>query len=100
MSAACSTGRVTLGPGGTHLGLEQGFLTRGGGALVSPLWNVDQAASMHWLLAFYRHHEAGRLDDLATAHRAACLETMRKYPHPFAWSPFVLNRRLQGGDHP
>jgi CHAT domain-containing protein len=94
VSIACATGRTVIGEGGTRLGLEQGFTARGGGALVSPLWNVGQEGSLLWLRSFYDHHRPGDLEDIGAAHRAACLATMKDYPHPFAWAPFVLSRRL------
>lgn len=94
VSIACATGRTVIGEGGTRLGLEQGFTSRGGGALVSPLWNVGQEGSLQWLRSFYDRHRPGDLEDIGSAHRAACLATMKDHPHPFAWAPFVLSRRL------
>ncbi len=99
VSIACSSGRILIGPGGTRLGLEQGFISGGGSAIVSPLWNVDQQASLAWLRAFYRYHQAGRIDDLPRAHQAACMTVLRDYPHPYAWGPFLLTRRLAGENH-
>ncbi|WUJ69368.1 CHAT domain-containing tetratricopeptide repeat protein [Kribbella soli] len=95
VSIACATGRTVIGAGGTRLGLEQGFTSRGGGALVSPLWNVGQEGSLQWLSSFYDHHRPGDIEDIGSAHRAACLATMQAHPHPFAWAPFALSRRLQ-----
>lgn len=93
VSVACSTGRSLTGPGGTRIGLEQGFLTRGSDTIISPLWNIAQTPALDWLRSFYLHHAPGS-DDVGAAHRAACLEVRRRHPHPFDWGPFLLTRRL------
>lgn len=99
VSMACSTGRSQVGSGGVRIGLEQGLLRRGTSAIISPLWNIDQESSLAWLDAFYANHRPGTADDLSSAYRLACLETRKRYPHPFAWGPFVLTRRL-AKEHP
>lgn len=93
VTVACSSGRSVTGPGGSHIGLEQGHLNRGGHAIVSPLWNVAQGPALAWLRAFYSAHQPGDAADLATSHRAATLAVAAEHPHPFAWAPFVLTSR-------
>ncbi|UGY92082.1 CHAT domain-containing protein [Streptomyces gobiensis] len=93
VTVACSSGRSVTGPGGSRIGLEQGHLNRGGHAVISPLWDVQQEPALLWLRAFYAAHASGETHDLATAHRVATLTVAERYPHPFAWAPFVLTSR-------
>jgi len=85
--SACETGLGKLSRGDELVGLQRAFLYAGTPAVVTTLWKVDDRASYELMRAFY--------DDLkrvsvAESLRAAQLETMRAFPHPFAWAAFGL----------
>jgi CHAT domain len=106
ISVACSSGRVVVAAGGVRLALEQTLFARGTCIIVSPLWDVDQEASLAWVEAFQSERQSSGVS-VAAAHRAACLAMKERYKHPYLWSPFVLSgslfeenndRRNQKGD--
>ena len=94
VSIACSTGRIVLASGGARLGLEQTLFARGVRTIVSPLWDVDQAASLAWIDAFEAARRATGTKTLADAYRAACLESKRVYGHLYFWAPFITSGPL------
>ncbi len=69
------------------MGLQRAFLCAGTPAVITTLWKVDDRASYELVRAFYSH-----LDSAGTAEalRQAQLETLRTFPHPFAWAAFGL----------
>jgi CHAT domain-containing protein len=85
--SACETGLGKLSRGDELVGLQRGFLYAGTPAVVTTLWKVDDRASYELVRAFYdRLESAGP----GVALRQAQLETMRTFPHPFAWAAFGL----------
>jgi CHAT domain-containing protein/tetratricopeptide (TPR) repeat protein len=94
VSVACSTGRIVLASGGIRLGLEQTLFSRGTRTIVSPMWDVDQVASLAWINSFEAARQASSTKTLADAYRTACLETKKVYSHPFFWAPFVITGPL------
>ena len=80
---ACETGHGQLSKGDDLVGLQRAFLYAGTPAVVTTLWKVDDRASYYLMRAFYEY-----LKDHgpAAALRAAQRETMRDFPHPFAWA--------------
>lgn len=85
--SACETGLGAIASGDDVVGLVRGFLYAGAGAVVSSLWEVDDAATASLMTAFYQG-----LPTLGAreALRQAQLQTLRQYPHPFFWSAFFL----------
>jgi CHAT domain-containing protein len=85
--SACETGLGKLSRGDELVGLQRAFLYAGTPAVVTTLWKVDDRASYELIRAFYdRLEKAGP----GPALRQAQLETMRAFPHPFAWAAFGL----------
>jgi CHAT domain-containing protein len=85
--SACETGLGKLSRGDELLGLQRAFLYAGTPAIVTTLWKVDDRASLELIRAFYEQlPSAGPVEAL----RRAQIETMRAFPHPFAWAGFVL----------
>jgi CHAT domain-containing protein len=85
--SACETGLGKLSRGDELVGLQRAFLYAGTPAVVTTLWKVDDRASYELVRALY-----DRLDGLGPveALRQAQIETLRAYPHPFAWAAFGL----------
>jgi tetratricopeptide (TPR) repeat protein len=94
VSVACSTARVAVAPGGVRLGLEQTLFTGGTRAILSPLWDVDQDASLYWLDAFRLARQNEPNGFFADAHRAACRTMKKLYKHPYFWAPFIMSGSL------
>jgi CHAT domain-containing protein len=85
--SACETGLGKLSRGDEVVGLQRAFLYAGTPAVVTTLWKVDDRATFELVRAFYTRLEgAGPVEAL----RQAQLETMRTFPHPFAWAAFGL----------
>ncbi len=86
--SACETGRSAIAPGDELMGLARGFFSAGAPSLLVSLWKVDDESTAELMTVFYQRLRAG--DRPAAALRCAQRDLMRRYPHPFFWSPFVL----------
>jgi CHAT domain-containing protein len=85
--SACETGLGKLSRGDELVGLQRAFLYAGTPAVVTTLWKVDDRATFELVRSFYGRLEgAGPVEAL----RQAQLETMRAFPHPYAWAAFGL----------
>ncbi|MBI3825936.1 MAG: CHAT domain-containing protein [Candidatus Rokubacteria bacterium] len=85
--SACQTGLGKISSGDEIVGLQRAFLYAGTPAVVTTLWKVDDRASYELIRAFYdRLAQAGAMEAL----RQAQIETMRAFPHPYAWAAFGL----------
>ena len=85
--SACETGLGKLSRGDELVGLQRAFLYAGTPAVVTTLWKVDDRATFELVRAFYTRLESmGPVEAL----RQAQLETMRTFPHPYAWAAFGL----------
>jgi CHAT domain-containing protein len=85
--SACETGLGKLSRGDELVGLQRAFIYAGTPTVVTTLWKVDDRASYELVRAFYERVErVGPVQAL----RQAQLETMRAFPHPFAWAAFGL----------
>ena len=96
VSIACSSGRTVVAPGGVRLGLEQTLFSAGTRSIVSPLWPVDQEASLAWVDSFESACSNYPDAPYSEAHRSACLEIKKRYQHPYFWAPFILTGSLFG----
>ena len=85
--SACETAVNQVSDGDDQVGLTRGFLFAGAQNVVATLWEIDDAATGTLMSAFY----SGLAQDGAVpdALRRAQLETMKRYPQPFFWAPFV-----------
>ncbi|HEV2765888.1 MAG TPA: CHAT domain-containing protein, partial [Pyrinomonadaceae bacterium] len=86
--SACETGVSAVAPGDELIGLARGFFAAGAPSLVLSLWTVDDAATADLMTDFYTRLRGG--DGPAAALRHAQLHLLKRQPHPFFWSPFVL----------
>jgi CHAT domain-containing protein len=60
----------------------------GAQSLVLSLWDVQDASTRDFMVAFYRHLQTGA--SKARALQQAMKELRNACPHPFYWAPFVL----------
>ncbi|HQR37389.1 MAG TPA: CHAT domain-containing protein [Blastocatellia bacterium] len=89
--SACNTGMNRLSPGDELNGLMRGFLYAGAPSLVVSLWAVNDRSTADLMETFYGQLQAGA--DKRAALRAAELESLDRYGHPYYWAPFVLMGR-------
>ncbi|HKQ51012.1 MAG TPA: CHAT domain-containing protein [Pyrinomonadaceae bacterium] len=86
--SACETGVNEVAPGDELIGLARGFFSAGAPSLLLSLWTVDDETTAELMASFYKLLLAGNAP--AAALRAAQLEQLKKQPHPFFWSPFMI----------
>ncbi|GAC1446494.1 MAG: CHAT domain-containing protein [Pyrinomonadaceae bacterium] len=86
--SACETGMSAVAPGDELLGLARGFLSAGASSLVLSLWAVDDDATAELMIEFYARLRAG--ESPSKALRAVQLDMLKRQPHPFFWSPFIV----------
>jgi len=85
--SACETGLGKVANGDDVIGLTRGFLYAGARSIVASLWEVDDAATEHLMVSFYRNLEGhGKREAL----RLAQLETRQRYPDPRYWAAFQV----------
>ena len=85
--SACETGLGKLSRGDDLVGLQRAFLYAGTPAVVTTLWKVDDRASFVLMREFYaRLKTTAPGEALSLAQR----ETLRQFPHPFAWAGYGL----------
>ena len=93
--SACQTGRGAVHPDSV-INLANGFLIAGANAVVSTLWNIDDASSLRLVDKFYEllggDGDGRSAFSAAGALRAAQLERLRdpEDDHPFFWAAFRL----------
>jgi CHAT domain-containing protein len=85
--SACETGLGKLSRGDELVGLQRAFLYAGTPAVITTLWKVDDKATFELVRAFYTRLES---TEPVGALRQAQLETMKTFPHPYAWAAFGL----------
>ena len=86
--SGCATGRNTVTPGDELMGLVRGLLQAGAQSLMLSLWDVHDASTRDFMIAFYSHLVQGMSKPLAL--QAAMAELRKSHPHPYDWAPFAL----------
>jgi CHAT domain-containing protein len=86
--SACETGVNKVAPGDELIGLARGFFSAGAPTLLLSLWTVDDHATAELMASFYQRLLAGERPSAAL--RGAQVELIKKQPHPFFWSPFMI----------
>jgi CHAT domain-containing protein/tetratricopeptide (TPR) repeat protein len=88
--SACETGRANVAARDELIGLGQGFLYAGAGALLVSLWRVNDALVVQLMEHFYQALRAG--ESKAGALRAAQRAILAHEPqlHPAHWGAFQL----------
>ena len=85
--SACETGLGKVASGDDVVGLTRGFLYAGARSIVASLWEVDDAATEHLMVSFYRNLAS---HDKRESLRLAQLETRMTWPQPMFWAAFQL----------
>jgi CHAT domain-containing protein len=86
--SGCATGRNTVTAGDELMGLGRGLLRAGAQSVLLSLWDVHDASTRDFMIAFYSRLGGGTAKPLAM--QAAMAEIREAYPHPFYWAPFSL----------
>ena len=86
--SGCATGLNTVKTGDELIGLVRGLLQAGAQSMVLSLWDVHDATTKEFMLAFYSAWQGGLSKSMAL--RAAMLKLREQYPHPYYWAPFLL----------
>jgi CHAT domain-containing protein len=86
--SGCATGRNTVTPGDELLGLVRGLLQAGAQSLMLSLWDVHDASTRDFMIAFYSRLVQGMSKPLAL--QGAMAELRESHPHPYYWAPFAL----------
>lgn len=85
--SACETGLGNVSRGDEMTGLSRAFLFAGSSSVVVSLWAVADYPTSFLMTSFYRYLKA---HPVSKALSLAQRETMKKYPQPIYWAPFVL----------
>jgi CHAT domain-containing protein len=86
--SGCATGRNTVTPGDELMGLVRGLLQAGAQSLMLSLWDVHDASTRDFMIAFYSRLAQGMPKALAV--QGAMAEIRQTHPHPYYWAPFSL----------
>jgi CHAT domain-containing protein len=86
--SGCATGRNTVTPGDELMGLVRGLLQAGAQSLMLSLWDVHDASTRDFMIAFYSRLVEGMSKPVAL--QAAMAELRKSHPHPYYWAPFAL----------
>jgi CHAT domain-containing protein len=86
--SGCATGRNTVTPGDELMGLVRGLLQAGAQCLMLSLWDVHDASTRDFMIAFYSRLVRGTAKPQAL--REAMAEVRQVHPHPYYWAPFSL----------
>ena len=88
MLSGCATGLNVVTPGDELIGLVRGLFQAGAQSLVLSLWDVHDATTKDFMIAFYQRLQQG--EPKAKAMQSAMLELRARSPHPYHWAPFSL----------
>jgi CHAT domain-containing protein len=93
--SACQTALGDVHAGQGAAGLRQAFQLAGAKSVVATLWSVDDAATTHLTIAFFKRLGEGM--PKAEALRQAQLELFAKkeMSHPFFWAAFTITENGQ-----
>jgi CHAT domain-containing protein len=86
--SGCATGLNVVKTGDEQIGLVRGLLQAGAQSMVLSLWDVHDASTKEFMVAFYRGWRRGLSKSMAL--KAAMRELRESYPHPYYWAPFLL----------
>jgi CHAT domain-containing protein len=89
--SACRTGLGELRHGEGIIGLTRAFTYAGARSVVTALWSVDDAWTMHFMEMFYKNLRAGQSKDAALANtkRAFIQDGGDGRENPIFWAGFV-----------
>jgi CHAT domain-containing protein/tetratricopeptide (TPR) repeat protein len=86
--SGCATGMNVIKPGDEQIGLVRGLLQAGAQSMILSLWDVHDASTKEFMVAFYDRFQSGSGKPLAL--QKAMIELRKRYPHPYYWAPFLF----------
>ncbi len=92
--SACDTGLGPIGEEGVA-NIVNAFIDAGARSVVFTLWEVEDQATTHLMIAFYRH--LGNHEAKAEALRQAQLHMLHSGALPYYWAGFELDGEPTGG---
>lgn len=88
--SACVSGRHDIQPGDEIMGLTRSLIRAEVASAVVSLWPVAASKPTRLLMQRFYENWLGQGLSKVQAFQSAQLETMRSFPHPYHWAPFVL----------
>ncbi len=88
--SACQTGLGEVNDGDGLYGLKRSFKISGVRNLIASLWNVDDKVTKEFMEAFYENLVLTK--DFSESLSIASKEIKRKYPQPYFWGAFILEK--------
>ncbi len=85
--SACESGLTYVSRGDELIGFIRALMYSGANTILSSLWNVDDKSTAYLMKTFYENLNTLPKD---IALQKAQVETMKIFPHPYNWSPFIL----------
>ena len=86
--SACETALGKIAMGDEVIGFTRAFIYAGAPSVVTTLWKIDDQATALLMQDFYKNLMT---NNKSGALRSAQINLMKKYPHPYYWSPFILS---------
>ncbi|MBA4349167.1 MAG: hypothetical protein C0415_04155 [Thermodesulfovibrio sp.] len=86
--SACETALGKINRGDEIIGFTRAFIYAGTPSIITTLWKVNDMTTYMLMSEFYKNLKTMKKAD---ALRAAQLNLMKTYRHPFFWGAFVLN---------
>ncbi|MFO0701109.1 MAG: tetratricopeptide repeat protein [Nitrospira sp.] len=88
--SACETGVGQVHNGEGVYGLRRALVLAGVQTQVASLWKVDDAATTEFMVAYYRHLQAGLGRSAALRAVQRSMKENPKRAHPYYWAAFVV----------
>jgi CHAT domain-containing protein len=86
--SSCETALGKIATGDEVIGFTRAFIYAGSPSVVTTLWEINDQATSLLMLDFYKNLMTRNKSE---ALRISQINLMKKYPHPFYWSPFILS---------
>ncbi len=91
--SACQTNIGQQSKGDEIVGLNRAFLYAGTPAVMSSLWDIDDAATALLMEQFYIHLQSGSNASKALQEAQKEVRQQPEYAHPYYWSAFSITGR-------
>jgi CHAT domain-containing protein len=86
--SSCETALGTIASGDEVIGFTRAFIYAGAPSVVTTLWEINDQTTSLLMQDFYKNLMTRNKSE---ALRISQINLMKKYPHPYYWSPFMLS---------